>query len=230
MPWVWKLEISSTTHHHILMLKYGSIQENPLISILRKSRQLWLVTKLEKVARFRRESGSKESPNGLVPPTRSRLRNPASVPPVPLDFTHTTLFGKWVCQIIPVGIWNTPLIDTNFIPTNFIHLLQDPRFHTLGVPGSKPPAFSQCFVRAEEDALAVSFNSQSQSPDIPVFRLAWHFRVIQTLYRTNPRSRTSNCCLYVCLWKSSWFLSTPKIKLRMILPPRIVSVLHVISS
>ena len=46
---------------------------------------------------------------------------------------------------------------------------------------------------------------------------------------SNPRPRTSNFCLYVCLRKSFWLLSTPKIK-SMILPPRIVVVFLVISS
>ena len=147
------------------MLNCGSIQENPLISTLRKSRQNWLVTKL--VSRFRRAPGSKELPNGLAPAARSIPRNPDSVPPSPLVFTHDTLFGKCFCQIIPLSIWNTPLLGTNFIPTNFIPLFQTPRFHTLGVSGSKTPAFAQRFVRAEEAALGVSFNTQSQTPVIP---------------------------------------------------------------
>ena len=63
-----------------------------------------------------------------------------------------------------------------------------------------------------------------------VFRRALLFRNIQPLYRPNPRPRTSTCCRCARLRKSSWLLSTPKIKLLMILPPRIVSVLHMISS
>ena len=63
-----------------------------------------------------------------------------------------------------------------------------------------------------------------------VFRRALLFRNIQPLYRPNPRPRTSNFCLCSRLRKSSWLLSTPKIKLLMILTPRIVSVFHVISS
>ena len=52
--------------------------------------------------------------------------------------------------------------------TNFTSLLQVPSFyHTLGVLGPKSPAFSQGFVRAEETDLGVSFNAQSQVPDIP---------------------------------------------------------------
>ena len=52
--------------------------------------------------------------------------------------------------------------------TNFVSILQAPSFyHTLGALGPKPSAFSQHFVRAEETALDVSFNVQSQTPDIP---------------------------------------------------------------
>ena len=60
-----------------------------------------------------------------------------------------------------------PSARHQFYPTNLIPLLQVPRFHTLGAPGSKAPAFAQRFVRAEEAALGVSFNAQSQAPDIP---------------------------------------------------------------
>ncbi len=37
----------------------------------------------------------------------------------------------------------------------------------MGTLGPKPTPFSQHFVRDEKDALGVSFNSQSQTPDIP---------------------------------------------------------------
>ena len=39
--------------------------------------------------------------------------------------------------------------------------------HTLGVHDPKIPESSQCFVRTEEAALGISFNAQSQAPDIP---------------------------------------------------------------
>jgi hypothetical protein len=63
-----------------------------------------------------------------------------------------------------------------------------------------------------------------------VFRLALQFRNTQIPYRINPRLRTSPCCRCVRLRKSSWFPSTPKINLPIILLFRIVSVIHVISS
>ena len=49
MPRVWKLEVFSTSQYRILVLQCGSIKENLLMSLLRKSRQIWLVTKLEKL-------------------------------------------------------------------------------------------------------------------------------------------------------------------------------------
>ncbi len=52
MSRVWKSEISLTTQYHMSVLKCGSIQESPLISIFRKSRQSCLVTKLEKLYGF----------------------------------------------------------------------------------------------------------------------------------------------------------------------------------
>lgn len=39
-------------------------------------------------------------------------------------------------------------------------------FYIPGAPGPKPHADSHRFVRAEEDDLGVSFNDQSQAPDI----------------------------------------------------------------
>ena len=100
--------------------------------------------------------GSKESPNGLAPAARSSPRSLASVPPLFLDITQAKSFGKLFLQILPLP------------DTNFVSILQDPSFcHTFGVLGPTPPAFSQHFVRAEEAALGVSFNVQSQTPDIP---------------------------------------------------------------
>ncbi len=144
MPRAWKSEISCTLQHRILMLKYGSIQENPLISTLRKSRQNWLVTKL--VPRFRRAPGSKELTNGLAPAARSIPRNPASVPPSPLVFTHDTLFGKCFCQIILLSIWNTPRYQ--FYPHQFYPSLsnsQVPYPRCVGLKNSSIcPALRPC--------------------------------------------------------------------------------------
>ena len=68
-----------------------------------------------------------------------------------------------VRQIIPLAIRHTFSLGTNDIP-----LLQAPRLsHTLGAPGPKPQAAPQLVARAAETALGVSFNAQSQAPDIP---------------------------------------------------------------
>jgi hypothetical protein len=76
-----------------------------------------------KTAGFRRVSGSRESFHVLAPAARSSPRILASVPSPYLDNTHVKLFGKWFSQIIPLGILHTLLLGTNFIP-----LLQVPRF------------------------------------------------------------------------------------------------------
>ena len=54
---------------------------------------------------------------------------------------------------------HTLLLGTNFLQASSF-------YHTLGTFGPNPPAFSQRFVRVEEAALGVSFNTQSQAPDI----------------------------------------------------------------
>ena len=152
-----------------------------------------------KVARIRRVPGSKEAPNGLAPPARSSPRSLAPVPPHFLDNTLAKLFGKWFLQIIPLLMKQTLLLGTNFTS-----LFQAPSFyHTLGSLAPKPPPFSQCFVRAEEDDLGVSFTPNPRPPTSLVFRLAWLFRIIHLLYSPNPRPRTSNFGLCVCLRKSS---------------------------
>ena len=126
--------------------------------------------------------GSKESHYGLATAARSSPRSLASVPPHFLDSTQAKLFGKWFLQIIPLRMQQTMLLGTNFTS-----LFQAPSFyHTLGPFGLRPPAFSQRFVRAEEAALGVSFNAQSQAPDIPGISSRAAFRNIQHLYRPNP--------------------------------------------
>ena len=105
---------------------------------------------------------STESPNGLD----TARSNPRSLTFVPLPYlgnTHAKLFGTWFVQIIPLGTQHTLLFGTIFSP-----LLQDPRFsHTLGALGPKPHAACHLFLRAAEAVLDVSFNTQSQVPDIP---------------------------------------------------------------
>ena len=94
---------------------------------------------------------------------RSNPRSLASVLHPSLDNTHAKLFGKWFPQIIPLGTQHTLSLGTIFSP-----LHQAPRFsHTLRALGPKAHAASQIFLRAAEAALGVSFNAQSQAPDIP---------------------------------------------------------------
>ena len=70
---------------------------------------------------------------------------------------------KWFRQIIPLGIRHTFSLGTNDIPH-----LQASRFtHTLGAPDPIRQVAPQLFTRAVEVALGISFNTQSQAPDIP---------------------------------------------------------------
>ncbi len=64
------------------------------------------------------------------------------------------------------------------------------------------------------------FSHQNRPQTSLVFRRAMHFRNIQPLYRPNPRPQTSSSCRCTRLRKSSWLLSTPKIKLLSILKDR----------
>jgi hypothetical protein len=114
-------------------------------------------------APFRRMPGSTEPPNDLAPVVGSSPRSCVSVPSPHLDVPHANLFGKWFRQVIPLGIRQIFSLGTNDIP-----LLHAPRLpHTLGALGPKPQAVPQLFARAVEAALGVSFNAQSQAPDIP---------------------------------------------------------------
>jgi hypothetical protein len=61
---------------------------------------------------------------------------------------------KWL------SIWLTPTHGT-------ILSLQAPTFYTTGAFGLQPHAASNRIARVEEDVLDASFNTQSQSPDIP---------------------------------------------------------------
>ncbi len=116
-----------------------------------------------KVARIRRVPGSVESPNGLSSVSRSSPRILPSVPPHFLDNTQAKSFVKLFLQILPLSTEHTL-----FLVNNFDSILQVPSFyHTLGTLDPKTPTFSHHFVRAEEAALGVSFNTQSQAPDIP---------------------------------------------------------------
>ncbi len=70
--------------------------------------------KIGKVVWIRRVSGSKESPNGLVPVARSSPRNLVSVPPHFLDNTQAKSFGKLFLQMLPLSTQHTLLLGTNF--------------------------------------------------------------------------------------------------------------------
>jgi hypothetical protein len=85
--------------------------------------------------------------------------------PVSLPFTFFVtpykFTGSWYRQITPLGIRNTRSPGTNHIP-------KAPRFtHSLGSIGSIPHEDPQLSHQAAEVTLGVSFNDQSQAPDIP---------------------------------------------------------------
>jgi hypothetical protein len=73
---------------------------------------------------------------------------------------HVSLFDNLFRQIIPLSIWYTPTLGT-------ILSLQAPSFYTPGGFDLQPHAASNRIARVEEAVLGVSFNSQSQAPDIP---------------------------------------------------------------
>ncbi len=71
------------------------------------------------------------------------------------------VYRRWFRQITPLGIRNAPSLGTNDIP-------KAPRLaHTLEALGPMTQAAPHLFQRAAEVALGVSFNAQSQAPDIP---------------------------------------------------------------
>ena len=111
-------------------------------------------------APLRRVPGFTEPLNDLAPVARSSPRRAASVPSPLMAGNHVSFFGKIFRQIIPLSIRYTPMTGT----PSFI---QAPRVHTSGVSGPQPRAASNRFARAEEAALGVSLNAQSQAPDIP---------------------------------------------------------------
>jgi hypothetical protein len=79
-----------------------------------------------------------------------------------LDVSHANLFRKWFRQIIKMNIRYTILPGKNHI--SILQSLPD----TLSSPGPKTQVFPHLFTRTEEEVLGVSFNVQSQSPDIPL--------------------------------------------------------------
>ena len=87
-----------------------------------------------------------------------------SLPSTYFDDALAKLVCKWFRQIVPLSIRYTILPGINHIP-----ILQPPSFYIPGAPGPKPQAAPQLVARAAETALGVSFNAQSQAPDIPEF-------------------------------------------------------------
>ncbi len=114
----------------------------------------------KKTTCFQRSTDTKESLNDPAPAADSSPWRPASLPFTFFD-THYQFTDRWFRQITPLVIRNTRSLGTNTIP-------KAPRLvHTLGALGPMPQAASQIFQRASEVTLGVSFNTQSQSPDIP---------------------------------------------------------------
>ena len=122
----------------------------------------------------------------------------------------------------PPSVWEAS-ISSNFSSSSFI--TPTPSLLPLVLAWHFPLPDPHLFF----NLLKINTHVKSQSPDIPVISSRTVFSLSTTSYRPNPRSRTFTCCRYAHRWKSSCLLLTPKIKLLMILPPSIVSVLHVIS-
>ena len=114
----------------------------------------------EKATCFQRATDSTESLNDPASPAGSSPWKPASLPFTYFD-TYYRFTGRWFRQITPLGIRNARSLGTNAIP-KALRLA-----HVLGAPGPMPQAAPRLFQRAAEVALGVSFNAQSQAPDIP---------------------------------------------------------------
>ena len=224
MPQVWKLEVFSTPQLHILVLIRGSIKENLLLSRFRKSRQLWLVTQLEKL------HGS----DGC-----QALRSRLTVLPLCQDIVHGALLQFhlliWIIltpssltdgfsQIIPLGMQHTLLLGTNFAP-----LLQAPRsFHTLGSLGPKSNAASHLFLRLPSVFLSTLSPRHQTSL---VSRHATNCLCTSVISTPSPRPRTSPLRRYGSPFKNYRPPLTTKPKLPTIhILSRTLSVLRVIST
>jgi len=113
-----------------------------------------------KATRFRRVTDSMESINVSTPVAGSSPWRPASLPFTFFDDTPYNLTDRWFRQITPLGIRNARSVGTNDIP-------KAPRVtYTLGALDPIPQVTPQVFHRAAEVVLGVSFNDQSQTPDI----------------------------------------------------------------
>jgi hypothetical protein len=118
--------------------------------------------------------------------------------------THYKFTGRWFRQITPLGIRNARSLGTNDIP-------KAPRLaHALGALGPIPQVAPQIFQRVEVVALGVSFNAQSQAPDIPgaSSRVAFwrHTASLQA------QSKVPDIYSLRSSTKSFWPPSTPKLK------------------
>jgi hypothetical protein len=114
----------------------------------------------EKATCFQRATDSKESINDPAPPTESSPWRPASLPFTFFD-THYKFTVRWFRQITLLGIRNARSLGTNDIP-------KSPRLvHALGSLGPMTQITPHLFQRVVQVALGVSFNAQSQAPDIP---------------------------------------------------------------
>jgi hypothetical protein len=114
----------------------------------------------EQATCFQRATDSKELVDDPAPAAESSPWRPASLPFTFFD-TPYRFTGRWFRQITPLGIRNARSPGTNAIP-------KTPRLaHALGALGPMTQAAPSLFQRAAEVALGVSFNVQSQAPDIP---------------------------------------------------------------
>ncbi len=114
----------------------------------------------EKATCFQRATDSKVSLNESVPAAESSPWRPTS-----LSFTffetHYQFTVRWFRQITPLGIRNARSLGTYAIP-------KAPRLaHTVGALDPMPQTTPHLFQWAAEVALGISFNAQSQAPDIP---------------------------------------------------------------
>jgi hypothetical protein len=98
---------------------------------------------------------------------------------------------RWFRQITPLGIRNTRSLGTNDIPK------APSLVHALGGLGPMPQTTPHLFHRAAEVVLDVSFNAQSQSPDIPgTSSRAPFLRHTASLQAQRLRTRTPRPSIY----------------------------------
>jgi hypothetical protein len=112
----------------------------------------------EKATCFQRATDSKESFYESAPVAESSPWRPASFT---FFETHYQFTGRWFRQITPLGFRDARSLGTNANP-------KAPRLaHAIGSLDPMTQAAPRLFQRTAEVALGVSFNAQSQTPDIP---------------------------------------------------------------